>query len=53
VSGQLHAPARKEPVVPLGGPQGRSGRYGEAEIAVYCWEASPARPSDKGSVRWL
>jgi hypothetical protein len=33
VSGQLHAPAAllpgKEPLVPIGGPQNRSGRGGE------------------------
>jgi hypothetical protein len=36
VSGQLHAPAalppEKEPPVPIGGPQSRSGRRGEEKI---------------------
>jgi hypothetical protein len=52
VSGQLHAPAAlpsgKSPRYPfyrrLGGPQGRSGRYGEVKILYPTGTRTPAPP---------
>jgi hypothetical protein len=43
VSSQLHAPAALPPG-PLGGPQSRSGRYGEVKIVYTTGTRTPARP---------